>query len=184
MLSRELQITLNLAITEARNRRHEYLTLEHVLYAMLHDPVALEVLQACGVDPEQVKEDLEAFFEESFEVLPEGALEDGPEQTLAFQRSIQRAAYHVQSSGKKELDAGSLLVSMMRESDSQAVYLLEKQGVSRLDLMNFVSHGIRKSNSPRVIGESDSEEDTSAGGNPKASAKSWWQRQRKGKSTH
>ena len=109
MLSRELQITLNLAITEARNRRHEYLTLEHVLFAMLHDPVALEVLQACGIDPEPIKEDLEVFFDESMEALPDDAEEVGPEQTLAFQRSIQRAAYHVQSSGKKELDAASLL---------------------------------------------------------------------------
>jgi len=166
MLSRELQITLNLAISEARQRRHEYLTLEHVLFAMLHDPVALEILQACGIDPERIKEDLQQFFEESFEVLPEGT-EIGPEQTLAFQRSVQRAAYHVQSSGKKELDAGSLLVSMMRETESHAVYLLEAQGVTRLDMMNYVSHGIRKSGGQRAIGGSEGEEDEeNAGSDP------------------
>jgi len=166
MLSRELQITLNLAISEARQRRHEYLTLEHVLFAMLHDPVALEILQACGIDPERIKEDLQQFFEESFEVLPEGT-EIGPEQTLAFQRSVQRAAYHVQSSGKKELDAGSLLVSMMRETESHAVYLLEAQGVTRLDMMNYVSHGIRKSGGQRAIGGSEGEEgEENAGSDP------------------
>lgn len=166
MLSRELQITLNLAITEARNRRHEYLTLEHVLFAMLHDPTALEVLQACGIDSEPIKEELEEFFREAMETLPDDLDDVGPEQTLAFQRSIQRAAYHVQSSGKKELDAASLLVSMMRETDSHAVYLLEKQGVTRLDLMNFVSHGIRKSGASRPVGESDSIEEGTSGGNP------------------
>jgi len=166
MLSRELQITLNLAISEARSRRHEYLTLEHVLFAMLHDPVALEVIQACSIDAEQVKSELEAFFEEGFEVLPEDN-ETGPEQTLAFQRAVQRAAYHVQSSGKKEMDAGSLLVSMMRETDSHAVYLLEKQGVTRLDLMNYVSHGIRKTNAPRLIDGSDQDADgEGVGSNP------------------
>ena len=112
MLSRELQITLNLAITEARNRRHEYLTLEHVLFAMLHDPTALEVLQACGIDSEPIKEELEEFFREAMETLPDDLDDVGPEQTLAFQRSIQRAAYHVQSSGKKELDAASYRASL------------------------------------------------------------------------
>jgi ATP-dependent Clp protease ATP-binding subunit ClpA len=166
MLSHELQITLNLAITEARSRRHEYLTLEHVLFAMLHDPIALEVLQACAIDPELIKEELEAFFEESMEVLPENT-EEGPEQTLAFQRAVQRAAYHVQSSGNKEMDAGSLLVSIMREPDSFAVHLIEKQGVTRLDMMNYVSHGIRKNNAPRVIGEnSDEADDESANTSP------------------
>jgi ATP-dependent Clp protease ATP-binding subunit ClpA len=162
MLSHELQITLNLAITEARSRRHEYLTLEHVLFAMLHDPIALEVLQACAIDPELIKAELESFFEEHMEVLPEEH-EEGPEQTLAFQRAVQRAAYHVQSSGNKEMDAGSLLVSMMREPDSFAVHLLEVQGVTRLDLMNYVSHGIRKSNAPQRIGQTDGDPDAESG---------------------
>jgi ATP-dependent Clp protease ATP-binding subunit ClpA len=111
MLSRELQVTLNLAIQEARKRRHEYLTLEHVLFAMLHDPVALEIIAACGGDREEIKSLLTDFLDESIESLP-GSDEVVPEQTLAFQRAVQRAAYHVQSSGKKEMDAGNLLVAM------------------------------------------------------------------------
>ncbi len=144
MLSRELQVTLNLAIQEARKRRHEYLTLEHVLFAMLHDPIAQEIIGACGGDRDELKEQLLTFLDESMESLP-GSEDVVPEQTLTFQRAVQRAAYHVQSSGKKEMDAGNLLVAMYRESDSHAVWLLQSQGIERLDLLNFISHGIKKS---------------------------------------
>ncbi len=164
MLSRELQVTLNLAIQEARKRRHEYLTLEHVLFAMLHDPVAQDILAGCGGDREAIKEALETFLDESLERLPTG--EDAvPEQTLAFQRAVQRAAYHVQSSGKKEMDAGNLLVAMFRETDSHAVFLLQSQGIERLDLLNYIAHGIRKgggSPARRPAGTEPEEEDAPA----------------------
>ena len=143
MISRELQITLNLAVKEAHRRRHEFLTLEHVLFALLHDTRGNEILQACGANRKKLLEELEAFFADSMETLSEEG-EDGPEQTLGFQRTIQRAAYQVQSSGQKEMDAGNILASVFRESDSHAVYLLKLQGVTRLDVLNYISHGISK----------------------------------------
>ena len=143
MLSRELQITLNLAVKEAKRRRHEFLTLEHVLFALLHDTRGSEILKACGANRKKLLGALEAFFDESMEELPEADYE-GPEQTLGFQRTIQRAAYQVQSSGQTEIDAGNILASMFRESDSHAVYLLGLEGVTRLDVLNYISHGISK----------------------------------------
>ena len=108
MISRELQVTLNLAVNEARRRKHEFLTLEHVLFALLHDNRGREIIQACGGNRKSILRDLEEYFENSMETLPEDA-EEMPEQTLAFQRSFQRAAYQVQSSGQKEMDAGNIL---------------------------------------------------------------------------
>jgi ATP-dependent Clp protease ATP-binding subunit ClpA len=143
MITRDLRATLNRAVKEAERRKHEYLTLEHVLFAMLQDPVATEILQACGGNLPELRGELEEFLDESIERLPEG-VDAQPEQTLAFQRALQRAALHVQSSGKKEMDAGNLLVAMYRESDSHAIYVLERQGITRLDVLNFISHGIRK----------------------------------------
>jgi ATP-dependent Clp protease ATP-binding subunit ClpA len=165
VLTRELQITLNLSIHEARSRRHEYLTLEHVLYAMLHDPVAIEILRACGADLDALKADLESFFEDSMEPM-KGEEDVVPEQTLAFQRALQRAAYHVQSAGNREMDAGNLLISLFRESDSHAVFLLKKQGVNRLDCMNYVSHGIRQGGAPQVTGGHETEEEDAPPANP------------------
>ncbi|MED5371643.1 MAG: ATP-dependent Clp protease ATP-binding subunit ClpA [Myxococcota bacterium] len=143
MISRELQVTLNLAVNEARRRRHEFLTLEHVLFALLHDNRGREILQACGGDRKRILRGLEEYFESSMETLPDEG-DDMPEQTLAFQRTFQRAAYQVQSSGQKEMDAGNILASMFRESDSHAVYLLQEEGIARLDILNYISHGIRK----------------------------------------
>ena len=167
MITRELRATLNQAVQEAQRRRHEYLTLEHVLHAMLKDPVASEIIQACGGDLAQLKGELEQFLDRDLERLPEG-VDAPPEQTLAFQRALQRAALHVQSSGKKEMDAGSLMAAMYRESDSHAIYLLEKQGITRLDVLNFISHGIRKApgggGAPSPEGDSDPE--VGGGGSP------------------
>ncbi|MCB9765807.1 MAG: ATP-dependent Clp protease ATP-binding subunit ClpA [Alphaproteobacteria bacterium] len=148
MLSRELRITLQLAVSEAQRRCHEYLTLEHLLFAILHDHRGSEIIEACGGDVDELREQVDAFLEESLERLPE---EDAgsPEQTLGFQRTIQRAAYQVQSSGQKEMDAGNVLAAMFREQDSHAVYLLQLQEVTRLDILNFISHGIRKAGAPK-----------------------------------
>src|SRR6184192_3590758 len=107
-ISKELESTIQLAFDEARKRRHEFVTLEHVLFALLKDPVAAKMLKACGADLKRVARDLEAFFEENVQTLPEG-VEREPQQTAAFWRSLQRAAMHVQGSGKDHIDGGNLL---------------------------------------------------------------------------
>ena len=170
MISRELQITLNLAVSEARRRKHEYLTLEHVLYALLHDQRGTEILEACGGRRDPLKKQLEDFFDQNMETL-EGEDPGAPEQTLAFQRTVQRAAYQVQSSGAKEMDAGNILASMFREEDSHAVYLLEQQSLSRLDILNYISHGIRKTPGSKPVRQPrtdrpDAEEEGDGSENP------------------
>jgi ATP-dependent Clp protease ATP-binding subunit ClpA len=143
MLSPELQSTLQRAVEDTRRRRHEYLTLEHLLLAMLDDAGAVKIIRHCGGDPNEMKVDLEEFLMDSFDELPEDA-EVGPEQTLTFQRVLQRAAMHVQGSGREQMTTGNMLVAMFRERDSHAVYVLEKQGISRFDVINYISHGISK----------------------------------------
>jgi ATP-dependent Clp protease ATP-binding subunit ClpA len=140
-VSKELQQTLQAAVGEARRRRHEYVTLEHLLHAMTKDKVASEVLSACGADLKLLERELEEYLDRTLESV--GASQD-PEQTAAFQRVLQRAAWHVQGSGRTELNAGDVLVAITRERGSHAVYLLEKQGVRRLDILQYISHGIGK----------------------------------------
>ena len=143
MLSPDLSATLQRAVADTRRRRHEYLTLEHLLLAMLDDPLGVDIIKKCGADPSAIRGELETFLDESVEPLPEGE-ESGPDQTLAFQRVFQRAAMHVQGAGRAQMTTGNLLVAMYRERDSFAVYLLEKQGVSRFDVVNYISHGVSK----------------------------------------
>jgi ATP-dependent Clp protease ATP-binding subunit ClpA len=143
MLSPELQQTLQRAVDDVRRRRHEYLTLEHVLLAMLDDPDGVRIMRHCGGDLGEMRTDLEEFLMESMEELPEGH-EVAPEQTLSFQRALQRAAMHVQGSGREQMTTGNLLVAMFREPDSHAVYVLEKAGITRFDVINYISHGISK----------------------------------------
>ncbi len=140
-VSKELQQTLQAAVGEARRRRHEYVTLEHLLHAMTKDKVASEVLLACGADLRLLERELEEYLDRTLESA--GSSQD-PEQTAAFQRVLQRAAWHVQGSGRTELNAGDVLVAITRERGSHAVYLLEKQGVRRLDILQYISHGIGK----------------------------------------
>jgi ATP-dependent Clp protease ATP-binding subunit ClpA len=140
-VSKELQQTLQNAVGEARRRRHEYVTLEHLLHAMTKDKVASEVLLACGADLKSLERELEEYLDRTLESL---AATQDPEQTAAFQRVLQRAAWHVQGSGRTELNAGDVLVAITRERGSHAVYLLEKQGVRRLDILQYISHGIGK----------------------------------------
>jgi ATP-dependent Clp protease ATP-binding subunit ClpA len=140
-VSKELQQTLQNAVGEARRRRHEYVTLEHLLHAMTKDKVASEVLLACGADLKALERDLEEYLDRTLESLSSS---QDPEQTAAFQRVLQRAAWHVQGSGRTELNAGDVLVAITRERGSHAVYLLEKQGVRRLDILQYISHGIGK----------------------------------------
>src|SRR5512144_2629879 len=141
-VTKELQLTLQAAVAEAKKRRHEYVTLEHLLHAMTKDKVATEILLACGADLELLARELEEYLDRTLEALPNRTQE--PEQTAAFQRVLQRAAWHVQGSGRTELNAGDVLVAITRERGSHAVYLLEKQGVRRLDILQYISHGIGK----------------------------------------
>ncbi len=143
MLSKELEFTLNLAFKEAREKHHEFLTVEHLLLALTDNPAALEVLRACGANLDQLRRDLESFLDETTPVLP---LDDTRETqpTLGFQRVLQRAILHVQSSGRKEVTGANVLVAIFSEQESQAVYFLHKQNISRLDTVNFISHGISK----------------------------------------
>jgi ATP-dependent Clp protease ATP-binding subunit ClpA len=142
-ISRELEISLALAVNEARQRRHEFLCVEHVLYALLHDTDVADIIRHCGGDVADLKRALERFFDEKLERVPDH-VEVGPQQTLAFQRVIQRAAAHVQSAGKDEILGHNVLVAIFREPDCHAAYLLERQGVTRLDVVSYISHGISK----------------------------------------
>ncbi len=171
MLSPELSATLQRAVADTRRRRHEYLTLEHLLFAMLDDPSAVDVVEKCGGDVAVLRTDIEQFLTDSVEPLPDEE-ESGPDQTLAFQRVFQRAAMHVQGAGRAQMTSGNLLVAMFRERDSFAVYLLEKQGVTRFDVINYISHGVSKVDPgagvvPRVRGvEADGEAEDQKVKNP------------------
>jgi len=143
MLSPELQATLQRAVDDVRGRRHEYLTLEHLLLSILDDPSGADIVLKCGGDIDKLRADLERFLDEQVDELPEGE-ESGPDHTLAFQRVLQRAATHVQAAGRQQMTTGNVIASMFRERDSHAVYLLEKQGVSRFDVINYISHGVSK----------------------------------------
>jgi ATP-dependent Clp protease ATP-binding subunit ClpA len=141
-IGRELQLTLQAAYREALARRHADLTVEHLLFALLHDARGAEVLRHAGVDLAALKRALQRFFAEDLEVLPEG--EEGTRQTLAFHRVLQHALHHAESAEKGEVEAGDLLAALFQEPDSHAVALLREQGVSRLDVLRYVSHGISK----------------------------------------
>ncbi len=143
-ISRELEVTISLAINEARRRRHEFLCLEHVLHALLFDETVAEIIRQCGGDVKELQADLEEFLKENLESMPEEAGEVDPQQTLAFHRVLQRAAAHVQSANKEVIETRNFFVALFREDNSHAVYLLEKHGVTRLDVLNFISHGISK----------------------------------------
>jgi ATP-dependent Clp protease ATP-binding subunit ClpA len=143
MLTEELQQTINRAFEEAAERRHEYLTLEHLLYALLHERTASNVLRKCGGDVERLKRELETFFDETLERLPDGATQP-PEQTHALQRVLQLALMQARSSGQRRIDGGAILAALFNERHSTARYLLEKQGITRLDVLNYISHGVSK----------------------------------------
>ncbi|MCC5857391.1 MAG: ATP-dependent Clp protease ATP-binding subunit ClpA [Ectothiorhodospiraceae bacterium] len=163
MLSKELEFTLNLAFKEAREKRHEFLTVEHLLLALTDNPTAANVLKACGTDLAQLKRDLETFLEETTPLLPPNDSRE-TQPTLGFQRVLQRAILHVQSAGIKEVTGANVLVAIFSEQESQSVYFLHKQSVTRLDVVNYVSHGISKVSDEDVPGQSqpgsvDSEEE-------------------------
>jgi ATP-dependent Clp protease ATP-binding subunit ClpA len=143
MLSKELEASLNVAFNEARNKRHEYITVEHLLLALLDNSSANSVLKACGADLSALKGELSTYLDENTPVFHEDQIGE-VQPTLGFQRVLQRAVFHVQSSGKKEVTGANVLVAIYGEQESQAIYLLHHQDVNRLDIVNYVSHGISK----------------------------------------
>ncbi|PCC13056.1 ATP-dependent Clp protease ATP-binding subunit ClpA [Pseudoalteromonas sp. JB197] len=145
MLNKDLELTLNSAFREARTRRHEFMTVEHLLLALLDNPSAGEALSACAVNVAELKTELLEFINETTPVIPDLEEERETQPTLGFQRVLQRAVFHVQSSGKNEVTGVNVLVAIFSEQESQAVYLLKKHDISRLDIVNFISHGIAKS---------------------------------------
>ena len=154
MIQKDLEVALYAAIREAQRRRHEYITLEHLLYTLCFDKTTAKILRNVGADVEELKQDLENYLDEDLESLPMSAHIE-PMQTLAFQRIMQRAIMHVRSSGKEEVDGGNVLVAIFSEVDSHAVYFLQNQGVERLDVVQYISHGISK-----LEGEGDWKEDS------------------------
>ncbi|AVZ78587.1 ATP-dependent Clp protease ATP-binding subunit ClpA [Zoogloeaceae bacteirum Par-f-2] len=143
MIAQELEVSLHMAFVEARQKRHEFITVEHLLLALLDNPSAAEVLRACNANIEQLRRELTEFVNEHTPKV-EGSDEIDTQPTLGFQRVIQRAILHVQSSGKKEVTGANVLVAIFGEKDSHAVYFLQRQNISRLDVVNFISHGIAK----------------------------------------
>ena len=143
MLTKELQTTIHRAIEEAAKRRHEYVTLEHLLYALLAEKTASTVIQHCGGDLAVLKRELEHFMTERLEALPRG-IKHTPGHTTVFERVIERAVLQAQASGQATIDGGNILAAMFQEQRSYAVYLLQQQGIDRLDILNYISHGISK----------------------------------------
>lgn len=143
MLSKELEQSLNIAFKNAHDKNHEFITVEHLLLAMLENVAAVNVLKGCGGDIELLRRELSEFLDQTTPLIPRG-VERETQPTLGFQRVLQRAVFHVQSSGKKEVTGANILVAIFSEQDSHAVYLLNKQNMTRLDVVNYISHGISK----------------------------------------
>ncbi|HUW37339.1 MAG TPA: ATP-dependent Clp protease ATP-binding subunit ClpA [Rhodocyclaceae bacterium] len=155
MIAQELEVSLHMAFVEARQKRHEFITVEHLLLALLDNPSAAEVLRACAANIDDLRKELSAFIAEHTPTVT-GTDEIDTQPTLGFQRVIQRAILHVQSSGKKEVTGANVLVAIFGEKDSHAVYFLQRQGVTRLDVVNFISHGITKV--PQQAARADAEQ--------------------------
>ncbi len=166
MLSSELEYCLNEAFQQARTNRHEYMTVEHLLLAILDIPAVAEILKACGADLERLRRELEEFIDQSTPRL-KGESDQDVQPTLGFQRVLQRAVFHVQSSGKKEVKGENVVVAIFGEKQSHAVYLLGLHDVARLDVVNFISHGLAKFGERRGAGargpEGEESESESAG---------------------
>ena len=157
MIAQELEVSLHMAFVEARQQRHEFITVEHLLLALLDNPSAAEVLRACSANIDDLRKSLITFIKDNTPQVA-GTEDVDTQPTLGFQRVIQRAIMHVQStgSGKKEVTGANVLVAIFGEKDSHAVYYLHQQGVTRLDVVNFIAHGIKKSDPPEPVRSTDS----------------------------
>jgi ATP-dependent Clp protease ATP-binding subunit ClpA len=171
MIAQELEVSLHMAFVEARQARHEFITVEHLLLALLDNPSAAEVLRACAVNIDDLRKTLTNFIGDNTPTVP-GTGEVDTQPTLGFQRVIQRAIMHVQSAsnGKKEVTGANVLVAIFGEKDSHAVYYLHQQGVTRLDVVNFISHGVRKDQQADTQKTSEGVEEAQVEGQPKESA--------------
>ncbi len=154
MLSKDLEVTLNLAFKGARSKRHEFMTVEHLLLALIDNDSAANVLRACGADLAGLRKELIEFVDSTTPLIPESDTERETQPTLGFQRVLQRAVFHVQSSGKQEVTGANVLVAIFSEQESQAVYYLKQQSIARIDVVNYITHGIHK-----VSGQADHSQD-------------------------
>ncbi len=159
MLSKELEQTLNDAFREARSRRHEFMTVEHLLLSLLDNNDAIRVLKACGAQISALRGDLVEFIDSTTPIIPEDEQDRETQPTLGFQRVLQRAVFHVQSSGKSEVSGANVLVAIFSEQESQAVYFLKTQSITRLDVVNFITHGISKVDEDREEPQGEGEGD-------------------------
>ena len=174
MIAQELEVSLHMAFVEARQQRHEFITVEHLLLALLDNPSAAEVLRACSANVDELRKSLANFIKDNTPQVA-GTEDVDTQPTLGFQRVIQRAIMHVQSTGngKKEVTGANVLVAIFGEKDSHAVYYLHQQGVTRLDVVNFIAHGIKKTDPPEPAKPQEATPSESADGgekNEKASA--------------
>lgn len=144
MLNKELEFTLNLAFKEAKEKRHEFMTVEHLLLSLLDNPSAGNVLQACDANIESLRRDLIEFIDETTPKIPLEEMDRETQPTLGFQRVLQRAVFHVQSAGKTEVTGANVLAAIFSEQESQAVYFLRRENITRLDVINYISHGVSK----------------------------------------
>ena len=166
MLSKELEMTLNEAFRHARGHRHEFMTVEHLLLALLDNEAAVEVLRACAADLDELRDALSQFIEDSTPLLPDTDPERDTQPTLGFQRVLQRAVFSVQSSGKKEVTGANVLVAIFNEQESQAVYFLNCQDIHRLDIVNFIAHGISQIQDAEPSIETEQDMEAGAEGAP------------------
>src|SRR5579872_3193266 len=148
MLDKELEYTLNLAFKEARAKRHEFVTVEHLLVALLENSASLEVLKACGANINRLRNNLVEFIDRTTPSIPAHVHDRDTQPTLGFQRVLQRAVFHVQSAGKSEVTGANVLSAVFSEQESQAVYFLHQENITRVDIANYMSHGV-----PRLYGQ-------------------------------
>src|SRR6186713_3030589 len=161
MIAQELEVSLHMAFVEARQKRHEFITVEHLLLALLDNPTAAEVLRACGANMDELRKNLtQHIAEQTPRIAADREVDTQP--TLGFQRVIQRAILHVQSSGKKEVTGANVLVAIFGEKESHAVYFLNQRGVTRLDVVNYIAHGIGKG-TPQKAEKNEAKEDSEGG---------------------
>ena len=167
MLNKELEFTLNLAFKEAKEKRHEFMTVEHLLLSLLDNPAAGNVLQACDANIDALRRDLMEFIDETTPRIPDDELDRETQPTLGFQRVLQRAVFHVQSAGKTEVTGANVLAAIFSEQESQAVYFLRRENITRLDVINYISHGVSKyqSNESENMNSSMDEDMLSTEGN-------------------
>ena len=166
MLSKDLEVTLNEAFRAAKSKRHEFMTVEHLLLSLLDNSVAMDVLEKVGADVERLRKDLSEHIEATTPLIPAGDSDRETQPTLGFQRVLQRAVFHVQSSGRKEVTGGNVLVAIFSEQESQAVYFLKQQNIARIDVVNYIAHGISKI----FGGEGEQENPAAEGGEEDPSA--------------